>query len=285
MKDIDMLGELATRSILLEASCHPKPGLVTPFSCGTHQDMDYTLFLKSSSVLSQGFYDIAHFSYDYEGTLKDMLPCIRTRGLEVEKRMFEVTNGVNTQKGLIFLFYLILSSSAHLLRQGELIPKIVANGVANITEGIVEKELGNLVKEKETNNLTKGEQLFLEYDITGIRGEVERGLPSVMEHGLPTLKETYEKSGDLNDALLQTLLSLMAVVEDTNIIFRGGIELFKQAQAKAREILRLGGTQSQEGREKITKLEKSFIKYNISPGGSADLLSATLFMYYIEKEL
>ena len=54
MKKVDILGELATRSILLEVSTYPKPGLVTPFSSGAHRDMDFTLFLKSTAVC-QGF--------------------------------------------------------------------------------------------------------------------------------------------------------------------------------------------------------------------------------------
>jgi len=58
MKKVDILGELATRSILLEVSSHPKPGLVTPFSQGAHRDMNFTLFMKSTAVLSQGFKEV-----------------------------------------------------------------------------------------------------------------------------------------------------------------------------------------------------------------------------------
>ncbi|MFA5558005.1 MAG: triphosphoribosyl-dephospho-CoA synthase, partial [Methanofastidiosum sp.] len=155
MKKVDLLGELATRSILLEVSTHPKPGLVTPFSSGAHRDMDFTLFLKSTAVLSQGFKGVSHFGYNYKGDIQKMLPPLRKLGLEVEKRMFEVTNGVNTQKGLIFLFYLILGASGYLLNKRRLSPKSVSSSVSKITSGITEKELGSIKKGKKT--LSKGE--------------------------------------------------------------------------------------------------------------------------------
>lgn len=283
MKKVDLLGELATRSILLEVSTHPKPGLVTPFSSGAHRDMDFSLFLKSTAVLSQGFKEVSHFGYNYKGDIHKMLPPLRKLGLEVEERMFEVTNGVNTQKGLIFLFYLILGASGHLLNKRRLSPKNVSSSVSKITSGITEKELGSIKKGKKT--LSKGENSFVTHGITGIRGEVEKGLPTVMELGLPEFRKAYEKTQNINKSSLHALIAIMSRAEDTNIISRNGIEAYYDIQKKTDEIIKVGGVLTTTGMSKILDLEMDFLKKNISPGGAADLLSATLFFYFLSKEI
>lgn len=283
MKKVDILGELATRSILLEVSSHPKPGLVTPFSQGAHRDMDFILFMKSTAVLSQGFREVSHFGYNYKGDLEKMLPPLRKLGLEVEERMFQVTNGINTQKGLIFLFYLILGSSGYLLNKRKLSPKNVSSAVAKITKGITDKELGNIKKGKK--NLSKGENTFIKHGITGIRGEVEKGLPTVMNVGLPEFKKAYQITQDIKNSSVHALIAIMSVAEDTNIISRNGIDAYYDVQKKASEILQVGGMLTPMGKSKILDLEMEFLKRNISPGGAADLLSATLYFYFLEKEI
>lgn len=283
MKKVDILGELATRSILLEVSSHPKPGLVTPFSQGAHRDMNFTLFMKSTAVLSQGFKEVSNFGYNYKGDLEKMLPPLRKLGLDVEERMFKVTNGVNTQKGLIFLFYLILGSSGYLLSKRRLSPKNVSSSVSKITSGITKKELAPVKKSKKA--LSKGEKTFVAHGITGIRGEVEKGLPAVMQIGLPEFKKAYETTNDINKSSLHALIALMSSVEDTNIISRNGIDVYYEVQKKASEILEVGGVLTPVGLSKIIDLEMEFLKRNISPGGSADLLSATLYFYFLEKEI
>ncbi len=283
MKKIDLLGELATRSILLEVSTHPKPGLVTPFSSGAHRDMDFTLFLKSTAVLSQGFREVSHFGYNYKGDITKMLPPLRKLGLEVEERMFVVTNGVNTQKGLIFLFYLILGASGTLLNKRRLSPKNISSSISKITAGITEKELGSIKKGKKT--LSKGENTFVKHGITGIRGEVEKGLPTVMELGLPEFKKAYEKTQDINKSSLHALIAIMSKAEDTNIISRNGIEVYYDIQKRADEIIKVGGVLTTAGMMKIIDMGTDFLKLNISPGGAADLLSATLFFYFLEREI
>ncbi len=283
MKKVDILGELATRSILLEVSTHPKPGLVTPFSSGAHRDMDFPLFLKSTAVLSQGFKEVSHFGYNYKGDINKMLPPLRKLGLDVEQRMFDVTNGVNTQKGLIFLFYLILGSSGYLLNKRKLSTKNISSTVSKITAGITEKELGSLKKSKKS--LSKGENTFVKHGITGIRGEVEKGLPTVIETGLPEFKKAYEKTQDMNKSSLHALIAIMSKAEDTNIISRNGIDAYYDVQKKAGEITKVGGVLTTTGMMKIIDMGTDFLKLNISPGGAADLLSATLFFYFLEREI
>jgi len=284
MAPIERISELATRSILLEASCHPKPGLVTPYSKGSHKDMDYHLFLRSTAVLSQGFRSISEIGYNFEGELNMLLNPIRKCGVGIERRMFEVTNGVNTQKGLVFLFCMMLGGAGNILRNGRPSFKDIPMAASGITSGIVERELETL-KDKDPNNLTKGERIYLDHGMTGIRGEVEKGLPSVMEVGLPNFESAIEGTSDLNLAALQALIGLMSVVEDTNIVSRAGISTYNEVVGMSRDLLEEGGVMSENISRRVAEMERYFIKKNISPGGSADLLSATMFLHFIKNEL
>lgn len=284
MTPYEKLSELATRSILLEVSCHPKPGLVTPQSTGSHKDMDYYLFLKSTAVLSQGFRTVSEFGYCFDGGLPEMLGPVREKGIAIEKRMFEVTEGVNTQKGLIFLFCMLLGGAGQLSRNGGVTHLDICRSASAITSGIVKRELAPLLS-REREELSKGERVFVDHGMTGIRGEVENGLPSVIGTGLPLFSNTLEETGDVNLSALQALLGLMTVVEDTNIVSRAGIGAYNEVREMAKRVLEDGGATTQKGMDGVSEMEYYFMKRNISPGGSADLLSATMFLYFVRNEL
>ena len=82
-----------------------------------------------------------------------------------------------------------------------------------------------------------------------------------------------------NDAGVYALLHLIANVEDTNLYHRGGESGAKWAAASAQVLL--------AGAPAITKIEALddlFIARNLSPGGCADLLAVTYFLWGLEKE-
>lgn len=96
--------------------------------------------------------------------------------------------------------------------------------------------------------------------------------------------ETAEVESDalLNKALSKTLLSLMANSDDSNILFRKGLTVLEQFRALSGEALKKSGDGGQkEGYDLLAEFCK---EKNISPGGSADLLAVTLFLFYVEKE-
>jgi len=64
------------------------------------------------------------------------------------------------------------------------------------------------------------------------------------------------------------LLRLMAVNQDSNLVSRGGIEGLRYVQGYARELLANGWDC-----KALLKMDKALIERNLSPGGSADLLS------------
>ena len=53
------IGRLAIRSLYREVALAPKPGLVTPWGNGSHDDMDYATFMRSLHALRPYFPAIA----------------------------------------------------------------------------------------------------------------------------------------------------------------------------------------------------------------------------------
>jgi len=125
---------------------------------------------------------------------------------------------------------------------------------------------------------TAGQKLYLQKGLRGIRGEVADGLPSVANIALPALEDGLAAGLSFHDAAACALVQLIAQVEDTNLYHRGGEEgaAFAKAAAKA-----LGNSPTTA---QIEALDDAFISRNLSPGGCADLLAATCFLYRIKGD-
>jgi triphosphoribosyl-dephospho-CoA synthase len=70
----------------------------------------------------------------------------------------------------------------------------------------------------------------------------------------------------------------MAALDDTCLLHRGGQAALEAAQEGAAAVLALGGTGTPAGRAALAALERALVARNASPGGSADLLAAALFL-------
>ena len=277
--DLQKVSQYLTQAILLEVSTHPKPGLVTRLTNGSHNDMSIFTFMMSSAVLSKSFQDLQDIGMVHKGTVKELLSKIRSYGISAEAELLRVTKGINTQRGILFAGGLVSAVAGYAIGQNKskeaLIPLL-----KEMTAGLVENELRGLQREV----ATAGEKLYRESGIPGIRGEVEKGFPSVIKHGLPALKEAFAKGASLNDALVHSLLALMTVVEDSNVIWRTDLATLFEVQNIAANILALGSVFTVAGRKAIADAEKYFEARRISPGGSADLLSITITLYLLENK-
>jgi triphosphoribosyl-dephospho-CoA synthase CitG len=279
IKDISYkIGEAAITGMLYEVSASPTPGLVSPFSNGTHSDMNYFTFLRSTSAIAYSMYLCAQIGLEYE---EDILKKIRVVGLDAEKKMFKATAGINTQRGLLFAGGIVSAAAGSCARKENPMSRDnISKECRNIAADIVERELKNLT---DRSQLTNGERIYLEHGITGIRGEVQNGLPSVIDMGLPLYEEGIKKELGENNALVQSLIGLMRVVEDTVVINRTGIIGFEYMRKEASNALELGGMYTPEGKSYIKSMEQDFIAKGISPGGAADLLAITVMIYELEN--
>ncbi len=277
--DLQKVGQYLTQAILLEVSTHPKPGLVTRLSNGAHKDMSIFTFMMSSAVLSKAFNDLQDIGQAHRGTLAELFCKLRSYGVGAEAELLRVTKGVNTQRGILFAGGIVSAVSGYAMNMGlsrdALLPMI-----KEMAAGLVARELKNL----DHAAMTAGEKLYYKYGITGIRGEVENGFPSVVNYGLPALEDAFDKGATINDALVHALISLMTVVEDSNVIWRTDYDTLLEVQRIAKNILSLGSVFAEKGRMAIAETERYFLQRRISPGGSADLLSVTITLYLLEHK-
>ena len=277
--DLQKVGQYLTQAILLEVSTHPKPGLVTRLSNGAHKDMSIFTFMMSSAVLSKAFNDLQDIGQAHRGPLAELFCKLRSYGVDAEAELLRVTKGVNTQRGILFAGGIVSAVSGYAMNMGlsrdALLPMI-----KEMAAGLVAKELKNI----DHAAMTAGEKLYYKYGITGIRGEVENGFPSVVNYGLPALEDAFDKGATINDALVHALISLMTVVEDSNVIWRTDYDTLLEVQRIAKNILSLGSVFTEKGRMAIAETERYFLQRRISPGGSADLLSVTITLYLLEHK-
>lgn len=269
--------QLARLALLKELCLTPKPGLVDMNNSGSHRDMDFNTFVASINGISpwlDEFYWVGLRHHMCDAAV--FLPLLREVGIECEKSMYKETNQVNTHKGGIFAFALLLSAIGRL--EANLLSvnvTTICHEVAQICGDIVDKEL---VNQSHLQAKTIGEKLFLEYGLTGARGEAKSGYATVRNIALPVYQRLYQQGFAEDHVLLHTLLHLLAYNNDTNLVARGGIEGLQFAQIQAKGLIEHDDVAQLNYQQKLIALDQQFIKRNLSPGGSADLLAITWFL-------
>lgn len=113
----------------------------------------------------------------------------------------------------------------------------------------------------------------------GARGEAAEGFPAARE-AMRIYQAFLREGKSENDALALTLPHIIAVLTDTNLLHRGGPEGLRFAQQKAKEVLALP---EEKRMQALSQLDAEFIRRNLSPGGSADMLGLAVLMHALEE--
>lgn len=300
----------AQKSLLYEAAVYPKPGLVTPLDNGSHKDMNHKTFIDSALSLLPCFISCASIGFETCSLPPaDILPMLRAVGKQGEKEMYGATNGVNAHKGAIFLLGLLVAASARVFAlRLTLAPKRIAEVAAAFVAGIVRRELTPLLDEetpaKGLSEHSAGELAYILHRIDGPRGEAERGFPTVLS-ALAEMKNmdyipfSFNESAAtaqldaaqtigpesllFREKLAHILIYIMADNADSNLISRGGFDALTEVRNLSRDATAAGGMKTPAGRNKIADMEKTLVQKNLSPGGSADILSCALFLRMTES--
>lgn len=279
----ELVADLAVKALLYEVSISPKLGLVSRTSNGSHRDMNFYTFIDSAISLRNYF--LKSFKYGKENNLDDsFFKNLRNLGKKAEEKMFLATKNINTHKGTIFSMGILLSALSYELKINKII--ILENLVKTIKKISLSLE-NELEKNLKDNNLVKsaGEKIFEKYGIKGARGLALAGYDLVLLDGLKKLKK-YSDILDFESSCILVLIYYVSMLDDTNIINRTDIETLKSVKLKAKEVFDKNNFKMNktELRKDTENLNKYFIEKNISPGGSADLLILTIFMYFLLKE-
>lgn len=267
------IGRAATRALYAELLLYPKPGLVSPVDRGSHEDMDAATFSRSLFALRGYFCDIAAIGAD-AGTLQQL----QQLGIAAEARMLQATGGVNTHRGAIFTLGLLAAAAAHL---------------GSIDRQVTDQALADTVRERWGAALSRqahtdaepshGEIAARRYGAGGARAEAAAGFPLLFSIGLPALRHTLEATGSKQRAQVQTLFAVMAQLQDTNLLYRGGIEGLAYARRAASRFLASGGALNCEWEQHAVAIHRAFVRRRLSPGGSADLLAAAWFVHLLDR--
>jgi triphosphoribosyl-dephospho-CoA synthase len=100
----------------------------------------------------------------------------------------------------------------------------------------------------------------------------------VIEAALPMLQLSRARGDAEAHARVNALLAVMAGLDDTCLLARGGRKALDATQRGARRVLALGGIGTPNGRKALARLEARMRLLHVSPGGAADLLAGTLLL-------
>ena len=264
------IAQAALRALYTELVLYPKPGLVSHIDSGAHHDMDAKLFMKSLFSLRDYFAKVTHAGM--EGANFAMLQAL---GITAEARMMLATGGVNTHRGAIFCLGLLAASfgyciAHHLPRTPE-----------NLSQILKSHWSADLLLTQKTALLSKGLAVIKRFHIRGARAEAALGFPVLITHAMPTLYDSLQRTQDKERALVQTLFSIMAELDDTNLLSRGGLDGLQFAKMQAQEFLSRGGVYAHDWHVSAVTLHQAFIAKNLSPSGAADMLAASWFLWQI----
>jgi triphosphoribosyl-dephospho-CoA synthase len=267
------LADAAVWALIEEANLTPKPGLVDARGAGAHHDMNNALLQRSALALKEMFFVIAYRSFGAQMNIA-LREHLSDLGRQGEAKMVRVTGGVNTHRGAIWTIGLLCAGAA--LRGGDAPePQTVCRQAA---------VLASLNDKHVSSSITHGEIIFGRYGIRGARGEAQDGFPHILFAALPMLRRSRRAGATETQARLNALLAIMAELDDTCLLWRGGPAALEVAKVGARRILEFGGTATIEGMAALCSLSNDLQHLGVSPGGSADLLAAALFLERIAHD-
>lgn len=269
-----LIARAAVGALYQELSAYPKPGLVSPVDSGSHRDMDASTFMRSLFSLRGYFRDIA-----CAGMRDVRFDELRRLGREAEFRMLKATGGVNTHRGAIFGLGLLAAAAGFLL------------GIRQPLEGrilshVIREQWGaDILRSAPQKPCSHGTLVTLHYGVAGARQEAAEGFPHVFGVGLPALQRSILRGSDAHAATIQSFFSIMAVLPDTNLLYRGGEAGLSFAQEAARSFLDDGGVHRDNWQAHAGAIHREFVTRRLSPGGSADLLAASIFVHRFRTQL
>ncbi|HDS1651623.1 triphosphoribosyl-dephospho-CoA synthase MdcB [Stenotrophomonas maltophilia] len=269
--DSARLGRMAIAALHAELACAPKPGLVTPFDSGSHDDMDAGTFLRSLFALRHYFTAVAR-----DGAAEAPFHRLRDHGLAAEAAMLRATGGVNTHRGAIFSLGLLVAASASCrTRLGR-----AATG-EQVCQAVCQWADAFATSPLDVNS--PGQRARARHGVPGVREQAAAGYPLLRGLALPALRHALAAGLPREAALAHTLMHLVAEVEDLNLLHRGGVAGLRWAQQQARGFLDAGGAFAAGWRPRLQDIGDAFVARRLSPGGSADLLACSVFLLLQEQ--
>jgi triphosphoribosyl-dephospho-CoA synthase len=269
--DVSAIGAVAADCLVEELETWPKPGLVSHVDNGSHDDMDAGTFRRSAAAIRPYLQRLAD-----AGALGCGMGRLRIIGLAAERAMFAATAGINTHRGAIFGLGLLCAAAG--AKAGGLVDPALPLG------DVVARLWGDSILDGPVLLHSHGSVARRRFRAGGARIEAAMGFPSVYGIGLPALRRAVPVLPEnMQAARVEACFALIASVEDTNLLHRGGLDGLRFAHDAARRFIASGGVCAPGWRARAQSIHESFVARRLSPGGSADLLAMTLFVEAHER--
>ena len=277
-----IIGHLASMALQAELDTTPKPGLVDRNDNGAHCDMDHALMQRSIKALHPYFVRLAQLGFT------DKQPChdeIVNIGIEAEREMFKATGGVNTHKGALFSIGLaavaLAGESFCRITQAEGCGTMAYNDVNSKQIQSLSNSIASLARLFPDTNGTHGSKAKANNILKGALDNAREGYTQLFKAWLPFYIDRIAE-GD-NYALHKTLLRIMCDLDDTNIVYRTSMETMQEVKTEARQMLDTSRN-IVNFEAALQAMNTDYIHRNISPGGSADMLSLVVFLSCVVRK-
>ena len=244
-----LLGNLTESSLLAEL-CRPLGfGCVTANSQGSHKDMDFLLMLECVPLIGNA---IKNLSEKDCGSFE----ALREYGKKQEKKLFDLTGGVNTYKGALFLLLILNTCTLRIIKEKK--------AFTDLSKEIAAFSLP-LKKDFELKACSPASlQAFNNLGSGGVRGLALSGFAEHFQNWLPLYKKIFSEGGDF----VKIIVKMIETTCDTTIINRKGEKALLEVQKKAYSLLCINDKPAQE--TSIKEFSAWCEKNNISTGGTAD---------------
>lgn len=277
-----IIGHLASMALQAELDTTPKPGLVDRNDNGAHRDMDHALMQRSIQALHPYFVRLAQLGFIGKQPCHDEIVNI---GIEAEREMFKATGGVNTHKGALFsigLATVALAGEAFCrITQAERCGTMAYNDVNSKQIQSLSNSIASLARLFPDTNGTHGSKAKANNILKGALDNAREGYTQLFKAWLPFYIDRIAE-GD-NYALHKTLLRIMCDLDDTNIVYRTSMETMQEVKTEARQMLD-ASRNIVNFEAALQAMNTDYIHRNISPGGSADMLSLVVFLSCVVRK-
>lgn len=174
--------------------------------------------------------------------------------------MLEATGGVNTHRGALWTVGLLATAAGAATSESEVFR--IAGLLASTPDSA-----------GRPSSSSHGQTAARNHGVSGAVGEAAAGFPQIREVALPTLRSFLADGETVERAHLRALLALVATLNDTCVLHRGGASGLRWLQSSARRV-----QQARHFDSALVRFAARTRRRRLSPGGSADLLSGAIFV-------
>ena len=161
-------------------------------------------------------------------------------------------------------------------RQGRVLNEMLEEDPINADWGEALRERAWRARDRPPRS--HGERAARRHGLRSAGDDAADAFPTLFHTTLPVLQQATQQGWPQRSARVQALFATMAVLDDTNLVHRGGIDGLHFARRAARNFLAAGGAARPDWLAHARALHTAFVARRLSPGGAADLLGSACWV-------